>query len=217
MANYAIGDIQGCYDSLRALLDKIEFNHHEDTLWIAGDLVNRGPKSLDTVRYLKSLGDACKIVLGNHDLHMIAVAYSCAPRKLKDTFIDLLDAFDSQILVDWLRQQALVRRIEVSGKVFLLSHAGIPPIWSSKQALNFSHEVESVLKSKNASDFLFVMYGNEPNIWTDELSGNDRLRVITNYFTRMRFCNENGKLELNSKSSPLDAPEGFKPWFTFPN
>jgi bis(5'-nucleosyl)-tetraphosphatase (symmetrical) len=217
MANYAIGDIQGCYDSLCRLLEVIQFDKHSDTLWIAGDLVNRGPKSLETLRYLKSLGDTCHVVLGNHDLHMIGVAYSCAPRKPKDTFFDVLDAYDSPTLIDWLRKQSLVRRIEVNDKVFLLSHAGIPPIWSAQQALDFSREVEQMLSSNNAIDFLNVMYGNEPDTWSDELSGNDRLRVITNYFTRMRFCNEQGQLELTAKTPSGEAPEGFKPWYEIVN
>jgi bis(5'-nucleosyl)-tetraphosphatase (symmetrical) len=217
MANYAIGDIQGCYDSLRSLLEIIHFDKDNDTLWIAGDLVNRGPKSLETLRYLKSLGDACHVVLGNHDLHMISVAYSRAPRKPKDTFFDVLDAYDAAELIDWLRKQNLVQRIEVNNKVFLLSHAGIPPIWSAQQALNFSSEVEKVISGNNAIDFLYAMYGNEPNTWSDDLSGNDRLRVITNYFTRMRFCNAQGQLELTSKNPPLEAPEGFKPWYEIVN
>lgn len=217
MANYAIGDIQGCYDSLRSLLTKINFDPYQDTLWVAGDLVNRGPKSLETVRYLKSLGPACKAVLGNHDLHMIAAAHACAPRKPKDSFFDLLDAYDSPTLIDWLKQQALLRRIEINDKVFLLSHAGLPPIWSAQQALSYSREVETVLRSNNLSDFLSVMYGNEPDTWHESLTGNERLRLITNYFTRMRFCNAQGTLEMNSKSSPLEAPEGFQAWFTIPN
>jgi len=217
MPNYVIGDIQGCYASLCRLLDTIHFNKHNDTLWVAGDLVNRGPKSLETLRYLKSLGHACHVVLGNHDLHMIAVAYSCAPRKPKDTFFDVLDAYDSPTLIDWLRKQCLVHRIEVNDKVYFLSHAGIPPIWSGQQALDLSREVEAVLRSDNAFDFLNVMYGNEPDTWANELMGNDRLRIITNYFTRMRFCNEQGQLELTSKTPALEAPSGFKPWYEIVN
>jgi bis(5'-nucleosyl)-tetraphosphatase (symmetrical) len=217
MANYAIGDIQGCYDSLIELLKEIQFNKESDTLWIAGDLVNRGPKSLQTLRELKSLGNSCQIILGNHDLHLIATAYKCAPKKDKDTLDELLDAPDKTELINWLCKQPFARQIHVNNKVFFLSHAGLPPIWGTQQAISLSKEVESVLSSGNKIDFLNNMYGNKPDTWNDDLKGTDRLRVITNYFTRMRFCNEQGKLELKAKSLPANAPNGFKPWFTFTN
>jgi len=192
MSNYAIGDIQGCYDSLTELLKTIQFNEEKDTLWIAGDLVNRGPKSLQTLRKLKSLKNACKIVLGNHDLHMIATAYKCDKRKPKDTFHDVLDAPEAQELIDWLCQQPLARQIHIENKKFFLSHAGLPPIWSVPQGLSFSAEVEAILSTEQKTNFLSHMYGNEPDTWHDSLADLERLRVITNYLTRMRFCNERG-------------------------
>lgn len=217
MANYAIGDIQGCFDSLQQLLNDIQFNPLDDTLWIAGDLVNRGPKSLQTLLFLKSLGSSCKIVLGNHDLHMIAVYCQSVGRKNKDTFEDVLDSPQAEELINWLCQQALMLTIDINKKRFLLSHAGIPPIWSAEQALGFSREVESILQSSHRSDFLSNMYGNEPDSWHKGLQGHERLRVITNYFTRMRFCSDEGALELNAKSFPSDAPKGFRPWYAINN
>jgi len=231
MANYVIGDIQGCYDSLQSLLSLINFTRQHDTLWIAGDLVNRGPKSLETLRFLKSLGDDCNVVLGNHDLHMIAVAECCDYGKQayrqqsKDTFDSVLKAEDGPELIKWLRHQSLVKHITVNQKLdqkhnqqrFIISHAGLPPIWSSDQALRYSLEVENILVSKARINFLHVMYGNTPNQWQDDLGGYDRLRVITNYLTRMRFCNAQGQLELSTKGSPDQTPKNFKPWFEFNN
>jgi len=217
MANYAIGDVQGCYDSLQCLLEKIHFNENTDTLWFAGDLVNRGPHSLKTVQFIKSLGTAAHTVLGNHDLHMLAVAHSCATRKSKDTFFDLLDSAQAPELIHWLQQQPLVLKISLPQQTFVISHAGIPPQWSIEQSLLYSAEVETVLKSSSANDFLKVMYGNEPDGWHDELKSFDRLRVITNYLTRMRFCDAHGKLELETKEASDQAPEGFLPWFVIPN
>lgn len=217
MASYAIGDVQGCYDSLQCLLEKIQFDAAEDTLWFAGDLVNRGPHSLKTIQFIKALGKAAHTVLGNHDLHMIAVAHGCAPRKNKDTFFDLLDSPDAGELIHWLQQQPLLQKISLPKQTYAISHAGIPPLWSLDEALGYSAEVEAMLKSAKAKDFLKVMYGNEPDCWNENLQGFDRLRVITNYFTRMRFCTAQGQLELDTKESSDNAPKGFLPWFKIPN
>jgi bis(5'-nucleosyl)-tetraphosphatase (symmetrical) len=217
MANYAIGDVQGCFSALTCLLQKIHFDAHKDTLWFAGDLVNRGPDSLKTIEFIKSLGSAAHVVLGNHDLHMIAVALNCAPRKKKDTFSDLLDSENANELIDWLRQQALVLKIDLPECSYIMCHAGIPPQWTADEALQHSKEVETVLQSKQAEDFLRVMYGNQPDCWHESLQGFDRLRIITNYCTRMRFCDKDGRLELDTKESASDAPPGFLPWFHIKN
>lgn len=217
MANYAIGDIQGCFENFRCLLDIIHFEPTKDKLWLAGDLVNRGPASLATLRYVHELGDACETVLGNHDLHLLAVYHGCAKIKNKDTITDILEAPDAKQLLGWLQQQSLIKEITVEGKSFLLSHAGIPPIWDKSQALACAKEVQDYLQSEHAIDFFLNMYGNEPDCWDEKLTGLERLRVITNYFTRMRFCNEQGTLELLNKNTSDCAPEGYRPWFEISN
>lgn len=217
MANYAIGDIQGCFESFQYLLDQIQFNPEKDKLWLAGDLVNRGPSSLATLRYVYELGEACETVLGNHDLHLLAVYHGCAKIRNKDTLTDILEAPDAKQLLAWLQQQSLIKEITLDTKSFLLSHAGIPPIWNKNQALAYAKEVEDYLQSDYALDFFQNMYGNTPACWQDSLQGMERLRVITNYFTRMRFCNEQGSLELLCKNSPNQAPEGYQPWFKISN
>ncbi len=218
MANYAIGDIQGCFDSLQALLEKIKFSEQSDTLWIAGDLVNRGPKSLETLRFLKQLEhERCKVVLGNHDLHLLAVAYGGLNVKHKDTLSEILDAADSAELLEWLNKQCLVHLVSCENKRFLISHAGLAPNFSFEQAKALSQELEDVLNSNQGHLFYQNMYGNLPDQWSDGLEGQDRLRLITNYFTRMRFCTQNAQLELTHKGLPSDEPDGFKPWFQFEN
>ncbi|MFC3150803.1 symmetrical bis(5'-nucleosyl)-tetraphosphatase [Litoribrevibacter euphylliae] len=211
MSTYAIGDIQGCYDELLALLDLIEFDPSEDTVWLAGDLVNRGPKSLETLRYVKSLGKSAISVLGNHDLHLLACAHGI--KKAKGSLKAILEAPDRDELLNWLCQQPLVHH---SSKLnFTMVHAGIPPIWDLKKAIKLSREVEAVLQSDSRQSYFEHMYGDQPDTWSDDLTGLDRLRVITNYFTRMRFCNEAGKLELETKETADNWPEGYQPWFNF--
>ncbi len=213
MTAYAVGDIQGCYDSLRRLLDAIHFDEHKDKLWVAGDLVNRGPKSLATLRYLKGLGKRCKAVLGNHDLHLLAVAAGARKSKRGDTIDEILYAPDSDELLDWVRHLPFVRHSKKHNA--LMVHAGVPPQWDLQQILSHSAELEAVLQSDQCDDFLFHMYGNEPDIWSNTLTGHGRLRVIANYFTRMRFCSANGQLELQSKGN--QPPKGFAPWFVHPH
>lgn len=213
MATYAIGDIQGCLEPLQCLLKKIAFNPAKDKLWLAGDLINRGPDTLATLRYLYKLRDSVTIVLGNHDLHFIAVYYGLRKQGKSDTLDQLLIAPDRSDLVYWLRQQKLVHYDANLG--YTMVHAGIPPQWDLQETLARSNEVEKVLQSENPENFLAGMYGNSPNIWSDQLTGVDRLRVITNYFTRMRFCNAEGELELQTKESADSAPVGFAPWFSF--
>jgi bis(5'-nucleosyl)-tetraphosphatase (symmetrical) len=208
---YAIGDIQGCYQQLRNLLQQIAFKPGRDRLWIAGDLVNRGPESLETLRYLYSLRKHCTTVLGNHDLHLLAVAHSCATVKRKDSLQPVLKAHDKETLLSWLQRHPLLHYDQKLG--FAMVHAGIPPHWSMNYALKRAHEVEQVLRSPKYKHFLRHMYGNEPSRWHPGLQGMERLRMITNYFTRMRFCNSQGRLNLECKLGPEKAPKGYIPWY----
>lgn len=212
MATYAIGDIQGCLDPLQCLLKKIEFNPVKDKLWLAGDVINRGPDSLATLRFLYKMRDSITLVLGNHDLHFIAVYYGLRKAGKNDTLDQLLIAPDRADLVYWLRHQKLVHHDAALN--FTMVHAGIPPQWTLDNALVHSREVEQVLQSDSPEFLLENMYGNLPACWNDNLQGADRLRVITNYFTRMRFCSAEGEVELQTKESADAAPIGFAPWFS---
>ncbi|MBZ2169189.1 symmetrical bis(5'-nucleosyl)-tetraphosphatase [Marinobacter sp. F4216] len=214
MTDYAIGDIQGCYDRLREVLGKVSFSPSRDRLWVAGDLINRGPSSLETLRFIEQMGESAQVVLGNHDLHLLAVAIGGHQPRKKDTFADILDAPDHDRLVDWLRQQRLC--IHDKKRNLVMAHAGIPHIWSVKQAVSLAQEVESVIRSRQAEEYFTHMYGNEPDRWSKKLEGAERWRVVTNYFTRMRFIDEHGALELSSKEGVDTAPEGYAPWFEFP-
>jgi len=215
MAVYAVGDIQGCYQPLKSLLKKINFNEQSDTLWLAGDLVNRGPRSLDVLRFVQSLGERAITVLGNHDLHLIAVAYGHRKHSKKDTLDGILNAPDADELIDWLRRQKLAHLDTEAG--YFMSHAGIPPCWSVQQALDLAGEVERCLQSEHIDAYLQAMYGNEPDTWSDSLQGVERLRTITNYLTRMRFCDANGRLDLETKEGADKAIKGFAPWFSYHN
>eukprot|EP00163_Fabomonas_tropica_P010819 TRINITY_DN2108_c0_g7_i1.p1 TRINITY_DN2108_c0_g7~~TRINITY_DN2108_c0_g7_i1.p1 ORF type:complete len:267 (-),score=35.31 TRINITY_DN2108_c0_g7_i1:572-1372(-) len=214
MTDYAIGDIQGCYDRLREVLDRVDFSPSRDRLWVAGDLINRGPSSLETLRYLAGLGSSAVVVLGNHDLHLLAVALGGHQPRKKDTLSEILDAPDHDQLVDWLRRQNLC--VHDARRNLVMAHAGVPHIWSVEQAVACAREVEAVIRGEQAEEYFTQMYGNEPPRWDDSLSGMDRWRIITNYFTRMRFIAENGTLELATKESAAHAPGGFAPWFQFP-
>ncbi len=214
MAVYAVGDLQGCLDPLKCLLERVAFDPLKDKLWLAGDLVNRGPQSLETLRYLYAMRDALVVVLGNHDLHLLAVAHNVERLKKQDTLSEILDAPDRQELLDWLRQQKLVHHD--AQRDFAMVHAGIPPQWTLKKALKRAAEVEEVLRDDlRLPLFLDGMYGNEPAKWSSELEGVARLRTITNYFTRMRFCTADGTLDLHSKEGADNPPAGFAPWFSF--
>ena len=213
MTDYAIGDIQGCYDRLMDVLAKVDFSPSRDRLWVAGDLINRGPASLQSLRYVESLGSSAVVVLGNHDLHLLAVARGGHAMKNKDTLNDILDAPDHDGLLDWLCQQNLM--VHDPDRNFVMVHAGLPHIWSVEQGLACATEVESVLRSPEAASYFEGMYGNKPERWSDDLTGMDRLRAITNYFTRMRFIAEDGTLEFGAKESADDAPDGFAPWFRY--
>ncbi len=216
MAIYAIGDIQGCYDPLRRLLDQVNFTPDKDQLWCVGDLVNRGPGSLQTLNYLKSLGSAVTITLGNHDLHFLALAHGVRAPNAKDKdLLPLLNAANCMELCQWLSQQKLLHYQVVHKQHYLMVHAGLSPRWSRQQALNLAEEVEKVLQGPNNKEFLEQMYGNEPDCWDPQLSGYTRLRVITNYFTRLRYCKADGAMDFSVKRGLDKAPKDFQPWFNF--
>ena len=200
MSTYAIGDLQGCLAPFDALLDEIRFNPDHDRLLLAGDLVNRGPDSLGALRRVHELRDNARVVLGNHDLHLLAVAHGHAELKSKDTLQPILDAPDRDSLLGWLQSQPLL--VEVPEFQTVMTHAGLPPLWRLDEARARALEVETVLASPaKAGEFFANMYGNSPAGWHDGLEGTDRWRVITNYFTRMRFIAEDGSLELAAKAS----------------
>lgn len=214
MATYAIGDIQGCYDALRRLLDVCAFDPAHDRLWLVGDLVNRGPKSLKTLRYIKSLGSAAQTVLGNHDLYLLMVAEGGAKFRGKDDTIQgILDAKDRDELLDWLRHQPLCY---TEGE-FCMVHAGLLPQWTAAQASALSREVEAALQGDAYREFVLNLWGSEPAGWSDELTGWQRLRVIVNAMTRMRFCTPDGIMEFKTKGELVNAPPGHLPWFDAPN
>jgi bis(5'-nucleosyl)-tetraphosphatase (symmetrical) len=215
MAVYAIGDIQGCYDELRELLAMIHFDPECDRLWFVGDLVNRGPKSLETLRFVRDLGTTAITVLGNHDLHLLAAAYGIRPDTIDDETLEpVLAATDRDELIDWLRRRPLLHHDADLG--YLMVHAGLPPQWDLSLARQCAGEVESVLRSDRLEAFLSHMYGNKPRQWSRELTGWDRLRFIVNCFTRMRFCDRKGKLELKSSGPPGSQPDGYYPWYEIP-
>ena len=210
MALYAIGDIQGCYTSLRQLLAAISFDEWRDVLWFVGDVVNRGPESLETLRFIKSLGARAVTVLGNHDLHLLAVAAGIDKLKGSDTFEPILAAPDRDELLDWLRRQPLLHVDDASG--FALLHAGLPPQWTIAQALRCSSEVEAMLRGPQHREFFQHMYGDQPDHWDDELQGWDRLRFIVNCFTRLRYVDDAGRTMLKAKGAPQDNAH-LTPWF----
>lgn len=211
MSIYAIGDIQGCFEPLQRLLIEIRFNPNEDQLWLAGDLVNRGPQSLEVLRWARSLGDRVVAVLGNHDLHLLARYYSAARSNRKDTLDDILSAPDCHELMHWLRHRPLLHYDTAQN--WCMSHAGLPPIWSPEQARSLATEVEALLQGPDHARFLQQMYGNQPDVWSDTLTGMDRYRVIVNYLTRMRFLDPDSHLDLKHKEEPGTQPAGYWPWF----
>ena len=207
MATYAIGDVQGCYDELRLLLAKIAFEPKRDRLWFVGDLVNRGPKSLEVLRFVHSLGDRAITVLGNHDLHLIAFAEGFWKKRGEDTLDAVIAAPDGTQLIQWLRTRPLMH---VEGG-YAMVHAGLLPGWSVERAHGLAREVEGALAAPEYRDFLAHMYGSKPERWDDALAGWDRLRAIVNVMTRMRFCTRKGDIEVRTKGER--PPEGFRPWF----
>ena len=210
MSTYAIGDLQGCFDSLQALLTKIDFNRARDQLWLVGDLVNRGPASLECLRFIKNLDARAKVVLGNHDLHLLAVADGVSKIGKRDTIQAILDAPDRDDLLAWLRRQKL---LHVDGD-YVLVHAGLLPQWSLTQALAIAGEIETQIRGPNRRAFLQYMYGNEPNRWDDSLPNIERRRLATNAMTRMRALGENNEINLEFKGELAALPSGLVPWFT---
>ncbi|VAW51193.1 Bis(5'-nucleosyl)-tetraphosphatase, symmetrical [hydrothermal vent metagenome] len=215
MATYAIGDVQGCFDELKELLALINFNSDRDQLWFCGDLVNRGPKSLETLRFIKSLEDNAITVLGNHDLHLLATAYDHQKPGKKDTLNSILQADDCNQLMDWLRHQHMMFHDE--DKNITLLHAGLHPDWSIKQALQLAGEIEDVLRGTHHLNFYKHMYGDKPFIWDNALTGWQRYRFITNMLTRLRYCDSDGKPALSAKGAPGTQAEYLHPWYETPN
>ncbi|MBL4648074.1 MAG: symmetrical bis(5'-nucleosyl)-tetraphosphatase [Gammaproteobacteria bacterium] len=215
MATYAIGDIQGCYDELQNLLKYIQFDSVHDRLWLTGDLVCRGRQSLQVLRFIKSLDNSAITVLGNHDLHLIALAYGVGKLSTDNASLsNILNAPDREELITWLRHQPLLHHDAQLG--YTLVHAGIAPQWDLTQAMHYAQEVTHCLQYHH-SDFLPHLYGNQPNAWQNTLTGHERIRCLINYFTRMRFCNSKGHLNLTYNSTPADAPNYLTPWFAMPN
>ncbi|MEE9425065.1 MAG: symmetrical bis(5'-nucleosyl)-tetraphosphatase [Methylococcales bacterium] len=213
MAVYAIGDIQGCFVCLQRLLDTIKFDPATDQIWLAGDLVNRGPNSLEVLRFIKGLGASVVSVLGNHDLHLIANAYGKGKLRSRDTLQPVLDAPDCDELIDWLRFRPLFH-VKQS---YALVHAGIAPQWTINDASKYALEVENILQSQQIDDFLKNMYGNEPKSWSQDLTGWKRLRFIANVFTRIRYCTHDGALQMKAKYSPSKKSGKLIPWFEMEN
>ena len=216
--NYVIGDVQGCFEALKALLKEIQFDAEQDFIWFAGDLVARGENSIAALRFIKKLAEqgAAATVLGNHDLTLLAYARGIKPVKEKDNVRDVIDAIDSDDLIDWLRKQPMCL---FPNEQTILTHAGIPNIWSAEKTAQLAQEVEAIIAHDDfevLDDFLKEMFGKEPALWSDQLQGHERSRCIVNYLTRMRLTDAEGRLEYSFKDALDDPmPEGFKPWFEF--
>lgn len=214
MKNYVIGDIQGCYRALKQILKKANFDAQHDKLWAVGDLVARGPDSLSTLSFCQDLGPQFDTVLGNHDLNLIAIAFGIRKPKAQDRLQGLLESERFHNTIDWLLTKPLALR---PTKKTLITHAGLHPKWSLKDALRLSSEVQTLLKSGSASDFLKDMYGNQPDRWSSELIGTNKHRFVVNALTRMRYLKKNTALEFDTKCHPSSAPSGLLPWFNFDN
>jgi bis(5'-nucleosyl)-tetraphosphatase (symmetrical) len=216
MALYLIGDVQGCDAALQDLLDTLDFSPSRDTLYVLGDLVNRGPDSAGVLRRLMGYGDAAQCLLGNHDLNLLAVSQGLRKPHRKDTLDAVLGAEDRHAMLHWLRHQKMAMRLQRGGTPLLMVHAGVLPCWTAGQTMALAQEVEAVLQGGHATEFLKAMYGNTPSRWHDSLDGMDRLRVIVNALTRLRFCTADGEMEFDSKDGAGEAPLGYMPWFDVP-
>ena len=212
MSLYLIGDLQGCNAPFHHLLEKIDFSPSRDTLYILGDLVNRGPDSLGVLRSLLALGNAAQCLLGNHDLHLLALWQNVRLAGRKDTVQNILAASDKQALMDWLRH----RPMAIFENGWLMLHAGALPQWSVAKTIALAGEVEQALRGPDVKDFLTSMYGNQPAKWHDQLTGADRLRVVVNALTRLRFCAAGGEMDFSSSDDASSAPSGYLPWFEVP-
>lgn len=209
MAYYAVGDVQGCFGELQNLLNRIDFNYGKDTLWLTGDIVNRGPQSLETLRFVKQHDTCMQTVLGNHDLHLMAVAFAGAKLKKNDTITPILEADDSASLLHWLRHQPMM----VKRSSYLMVHAGLLPEWDANFALSLAGEVESAIQAADFRHVFLKMYGNKPDQWDNRLEGMDRLRMIMNVMTRMRVISPSGKLDFDFKSTYDRIPKNLMAWF----
>jgi bis(5'-nucleosyl)-tetraphosphatase (symmetrical) len=213
MATYAIGDLQGCFSAFERLLDQIEFNLERDRLWLVGDLVNRGPQSLAVLRFVKSLGERAVCVLGNHDLHLLKVALGFSQPHKDDTLDEILSAPDREALLEWLRHRPLIH----AEGVYVMVHAGLLPQWDIKRAQELAGEVEQALRGPQYPALMENLYGNQPDCWSDELTGIERLRVVVNAMTRLRICTADGRMEFSHKGELGDIPESYLPWFAIPD
>jgi bis(5'-nucleosyl)-tetraphosphatase (symmetrical) len=216
MAMYLIGDIQGCDGALNRLLDTVAFSPSSDTLYVLGDLVNRGPDSAAVLRRLMGYGSSARCLLGNHDLHLLAVAHGARKTGRRDTLDDVLSAPDRATLLHWLQQQPLALHAQVGNTNLLMVHAGVLPSWTAAQTLVLADEVHAVLRTNAAPTFFQSMYGNAPVAWDDSLADVDRLRVIVNALTRLRFCTPDGEMEFAHSGGATEAPAGYLPWFEVP-
>lgn len=210
MTRYAIGDVQGCYDELRALVARLKFSSDRDRLWFVGDLVNRGPKSVEVLRYVRSLGDNAVVVLGNHDLHLLAASFGKRRKRKSDTLDDIFDAPDRDRLLEWLIGRPLAHFDAGCGD--LLVHAGVVPQWTVETTCRLASEVQAALRA-NPTAVFDHMYGDEPNRWSDALTGMDRIRFVINVLTRLRVCTTEGQIDLKMKGKPEGAGVGYRPWF----
>jgi bis(5'-nucleosyl)-tetraphosphatase (symmetrical) len=212
MATYAVGDVQGCAAELEAMLERLEFSPGRDRLWFVGDLVNRGPSSLEVLRTVARLGEAAVVVLGNHDLHLLAAARGHAGLRREDQSLrPVLEAPDRESLLDWLQSRPMLHHDEALG--FTMLHAGLPPQWDLATARRCAHELQQALRGDRSGALFDRMYGNEPDLWRDDLEGADRMRFITNALTRLRACNADGRMLLAFKGTPAQLPAGAVPWF----
>ena len=215
MSTYAIGDLQGCFSELNELLDIINFNETTDQLWFVGDIINRGPESLACLRFVKSLGNNARTVLGNHELHLLAVANNVCNLHRKDTLDEILNSDDAEELLNWIRNLPLL--VNDNELNFVMSHAGLPPQWTLKETQKFAQETEVLLRGDDFNDFIKCLYGDEPDEWTESLKGYDRHRFIINALTRIRYCYADGRLNLTAKNAPGKEENHLIPWYSLPN
>lgn len=216
MALYCIGDIQGCDSALERLLRTVDFSPSRDTVYLLGDLVNRGPQSAGVLRRCMQAGDSIRCLLGNHDLHLLAASQGARKPSRRDTLAEVLQAPDRDAMLDWLRNQPLAREHLHGGERLLMVHAGVLPAWTAQEALAYAAEVGEQLRGAAMPQFLHAMYGNTPDRWSNALSGMDRWRTIVNALTRLRFCTPDGRMDFESSENADAAPEGLVPWFEAP-
>jgi bis(5'-nucleosyl)-tetraphosphatase (symmetrical) len=217
MALYMIGDVQGCDTALQRLLDTVDFSPSRDTIYLLGDLVNRGPDSAGVLRRLMGYGDTARCLLGNHDLNLLAVAQGTRTPHRKDTLDGVLNAPDRDAMLHWLRHQRMAMLLQRGDRPLLMVHAGVLPTWTVEQTMALAQEVEAELRSTRVPAFLQSMYGNYPTQWSDALTGMDRLRTIVNALTRLRFCTAQGDMEFETNDGAGDGPAGYMPWFDVPD